>query len=113
MPRTAKGFASLALAAILSVGAIAAPLTSAAASANPAQARGMYFSAELAEPTDETTPIAGGQVFRCEGTTCIGPRSGDRPLRVCRDLQREVGTIASFTVDGEAMSESALANCNR
>jgi len=108
MPKTAQGFVSIALAAVLSAGALAAPLTSATAS----QSGSGYFSAQLAEPTDETTPIAGGVVFRCEGSTCTGPRSGDRPLRVCSELRREVGTIANFTANGEAISERMLARCN-
>jgi len=51
-------------------------------------------------------------VFRCDGTTCTGPRSGDRPLRVCSQLRRQVGTIASFTSGGEALPDSRLARCN-
>ncbi|KLI65164.1 CC_3452 family protein [Aurantiacibacter marinus] len=102
-------FAVTSLAALLSFGAIAAPVTTATASS---QARGSYFSVQLAEPTDEATAIAGGVVFACEGVTCTGPRSGDRPLRVCSELRRKVGTIASFTANGEAISDSLLARCN-
>ena len=107
MKSTAQ-FAAIALSAALSFGSIAAPLSGAEAS----QPRSNHFSAQLVEPTEEDTAIAGGVVFRCEGTTCIGPRSGDRPLRVCSELRREVGTIASFTINGEAMSDRMLGRCN-
>ena len=102
-------FATATLTAILALGAFAAPLSTATASP---QARGSFFTVELAQPTEETRAIAGGVQFRCEGTSCTGPRSGDRPLRVCSELRREVGTIASFTAGGESIAESQLARCN-
>lgn len=105
-------FANSALIAILSLSAIAAPLTSAMASTTPAQVRSSYFTVELAQPTTEAQAIAGGVVFTCEGTSCTGPRSGDRPLRVCSELRREVGQIASFAVRGEPVSADLLARCN-
>lgn len=77
-----------------------------------AQSGGAYFTVELAAPASEQRVIAGGVVFNCEGTTCVGPRSRTRPLRVCSELRREVGTIVSFTADGEALPESRLARCN-
>ncbi|AKQ43146.2 hypothetical protein CP97_04045 [Aurantiacibacter atlanticus] len=106
MPRSAI----FSFAALLSLGAIAAPVSTAIAF--PGQASGPYFAVELAEPTDETRAIAGGVVFTCEGTTCAGPRSGDRPIRVCSELRRNIGEITSFAVQGEPISESQLARCN-
>ncbi|WP_340587447.1 CC_3452 family protein [Erythrobacter alti] len=97
---------------VLSLAAIAAPLAASSAPQTPVPAPASYFTAELAQPTDENRVIAGGVVFNCEGTACTGPRSRDRELRVCRELRREVGTIASFTVAGEALPESQLARCN-
>ncbi len=100
-------FASITLAALLPLAAMAAPTTLLASSNN-----GHYFNARLVEPTDETTAIAGGVVFRCDGGSCTGPRSGDRPLRVCTELRREVGQIASFEVRGEPVAASLLERCN-
>ena len=105
-------FATTATAALLALGAIATPLNSASASQVPAHTGSSYFAIELVQPTEETRAIAGGVQFRCEGTTCTGPRSRDRALRVCSELRREVGAIASFTADGETLSESQLARCN-
>lgn len=105
MPR----FTFAALAFAMSLSAFASPLTA----HTPAQTTAVpYFSVELAQPTGEAQAIAGGVVFRCEGTTCTGPRSGDRPLRVCSELRREVGTIASFAVRGEPVAADLLARCN-
>lgn len=96
---------SLVLASLALAGA-AAPV------ALQAQNSGPYFSAELAAPSDEDRVIAGGVVFACTDNTCVGPRSNDRPLRVCTQLRREVGTITSFTVNGEAMDPAMLGRCN-
>ncbi len=94
------------LSAALALSGALAPAALQARSAAP------WFTAELAQPTSEDEVIAGGVVFRCEGTTCTGPRSGDRPLRVCSQLRRQVGTIASFTAGGETLPDSRLARCN-
>lgn len=73
---------------------------------------GAFFTAQLEAPTSEERVIAGGVVFRCEGTTCVAPRSSTRPLRVCSELRREVGTITSFNAGGEELAEARLARCN-
>ncbi|MGB3166814.1 MAG: hypothetical protein WBA68_08580 [Alteraurantiacibacter sp.] len=90
---------------------LAATLSLASIAATPAPIS-PYYEAELAAPTDETRAIAGGVVFACEGNVCRGPQSNSRDLRVCSQLRREVGPIASFTVRAEAMSEADLARCN-
>lgn len=99
-------FASTLIAAVLPLAALAAP------AAVDARSNGTWFTVELATPTEQSRAIAGGVVFHCEGATCIAPRSGDRPLRVCSELRREVGAIASFTAGGDAMNEQMLARCN-
>ena len=71
-----------------------------------------WFTVELSAPASEASVIAGGVLFRCEGTTCTAPRSTERPLRVCSELRRELGQIASFTANGEAMAADRLARCN-
>ena len=77
-----------------------------------ASAPAPHYVAELVRPTSESQAIAGGVMFRCEGTRCTGPRSGHRPLRVCSQLQREVGEIASFRAGDEALSAERLEACN-
>ncbi len=97
------------LAALLSVSALGMGLAAAPAGA---QGSAPYFRAELVNPADEARVIAGGVLWRCEGTSCIAPENGKRPLRVCRDLNREVGKLSSFSINGEALAEDRLARCN-
>ena len=76
-------------------------------------ADGPFYTAELVQPTDETTLVAGGVAWSCKGTKCIANRGPSRPLRICRKLQRDVGEIAAFTADGEKLTEERLASCNK
>lgn len=85
----------------------------AAISPAPAQAAdGPYYRAELAAPAKDTRAIAGGIAWTCAGTTCVAGKGTSRPLRVCRELQRQVGTVASFTTKGEVLEDEKLAKCN-
>lgn len=77
-----------------------------------AQGSSAYFRAELASPAEEGQTIAGGVLWRCNGTSCSAAQTGKRPLRVCRDLQRELGAVTKFEVNGEALDEDKLARCN-
>ncbi|GMM92221.1 hypothetical protein [Qipengyuania sp. MTN3-11] len=107
LPRKANiGAISLALSwTALSFGAAITPA--------PAQAAdGPHYLVELTAPAKDTRAIAGGVAWKCEGRTCVAGKSTSRPLRVCRELQREVGTIATFTAKGEALAAEDLARCN-
>lgn len=97
-----------ACASVLAMAAFVLPTTLEARPAPP-----VHFVAELAAPAEEPRAIAGGVVFHCEGARCIAPRSGDRPIRVCRELKREVGQIASFTFGGNTLDAQQLEQCNR
>ncbi len=77
-----------------------------------AQGSSAYFRAELAAVAEETQTIAGGVLWRCDGTSCSAAQNGKRPLRVCRDLQRQLGAVTSFEVDGLALDAETLARCN-
>ncbi len=97
---------TLAIAATLALSGALAPASAQTRDSAP------FFTAELAQPARTDRAIAGGVLFRCEGSTCTAPRSRDRSLRVCSELRREVGTIASFSANGTPLSESQLARCN-
>lgn len=79
----------------------------------PVQAgNGAYYTAELAQPATDARVVAAGVAWSCEGTSCAAGKGMQRPLRVCRGLQREFGEVISFTAEGEALSEAELAKCN-
>ncbi|MBX7482833.1 CC_3452 family protein [Qipengyuania qiaonensis] len=91
----------------LTFGAAIAP------TAAEAKTGGAFYTVELAQPVAEkTTTIAGGVAWACQGTTCVAQKGNSRPLRVCRELQREHGQIASFTAKEEALDADNLAKCN-
>ena len=69
-------------------------------------------TAELAAPASETTVIAGGLAWNCAGTQCVATKGTSRPIRICNQLKRDVGTIVSFTANGEALDADKLAQCN-
>lgn len=73
---------------------------------------GPYYTAILAQPTDDDRAIAGGIAWACEGNTCVANKGSSRPARICRGLAREMGEITAFTANGEAMTEDKLAKCN-
>jgi hypothetical protein len=104
LPRISRFAASAVLA--LGLGLSLTPL------AAFAQGEGPHFRAQLAQAATQDRTIAGGVVWRCADTTCTAPRSGGRPLRMCRDLRREMGQIISFEVAGVALAAEDLARCN-
>lgn len=85
-------------------------LAPAPAMAQPATAA--YYKAELSQPAKDPRPIAGKVVWNCQGTTCVAPRGTSRPLRICRELFRKVGTLNSFSAKGEALESKSLERCN-
>ncbi len=95
---------------LVAAGLVLATLTMPAAA--PARDDGPYFTAELANEAAGTNAIAGGVVWTCQGTNCVAPRTGTRPLRVCRELQRKQGTITAFTAGNETFDADQLARCN-
>ena len=69
---------------------------------------------KLAEPVAErTTTVAAGVAWACQGTTCVARKGSSRPLRMCRELQREHGEITAFVADEKALDADKLAQCNR
>ncbi len=106
---------SLNLGAVVAAVAYTSLTFGAAIVPTPAEARSStpFYTVELAQPVAErTTTIAGGVAWQCEGSTCIAAKSNSRPLRVCRELQREHGDIASFAAQDEKLDAEALARCN-
>ncbi len=108
LPRPANiGAIGLALTwTALSFGTAIAPAPAQAASS------GAFYTAELVQPTEESRMVAGGVAWACEGTKCTGTKGTSRPMRMCRELQRKVGEVASFTAKGKELDADKLARCN-
>lgn len=77
-----------------------------------AQGEGPHFRAQLAAPAAQARNVAGGVVWRCAEASCTAPRTGTRPLRMCRELRNELGQVVSFEVAGVALTTEDLARCN-
>lgn len=92
----------------LTIGTLVAPTPAAAATG----ASEPFYTAELSKPATRNTVVAGGVAWSCKGTKCVAPKGNSRPLRICRELQKEHGDIAAFTAKGEQLAEEALAKCN-
>lgn len=105
LPRTTAALLLASGWTALTFGAAIAPAPAAASSAT-------IYTAELAAPAQDTRVVAGKTLWKCTGTTCVTQETGSRPGRLCRDLQRKVGTVSAFTIAGEAVNEETLARCN-
>lgn len=98
-------FASALVYTALTFGAATAPA--------PALAdNGPYYTAQLAQPAEDNRVVAGGVAWACQGTTCVANKGSSRASRICRGLKREIGEIASFTANGEELTEEKLDRCN-
>lgn len=71
-----------------------------------------YYHAELAQPASQQRVVAGDLVWSCDGTSCVANKGASRPLRVCREVNRKLGEVATFTAKGEALPAEDLAKCN-
>lgn len=106
-PSTKLGvFGAAILYSAATLGTLVAPTAAEAKSSGP------FYKAELSQPATERTVIAGGVAWTCKGTTCVAPKGTSRPLRVCRELQRDTGDILAFTAKGKSLDEAKLAKCN-
>jgi hypothetical protein len=98
--------------ALVAAAILATALTGTAAVAsmsNPAVAK-------LEAPLDRASNdiVAAGVVWACEGDTCSSRLDRRAPVaRDCAQLAREVGRVASFSVDGVELDAEGLATCNR
>lgn len=108
LPNNAKGVAAFAALAwtALSFGAAITPTPASAGETGP------FYRAELAAPAAEARPIAGGVAWSCSDTRCAAGKGKSRPVIVCARLAKEVGPVASFVANGEALDEEQLARCN-
>lgn len=99
-------FSAAILYTMVGFGTLAAPVSA------EAKASGPFYTAELSQPAAERIVVAGGVAWTCEGTSCVAAKGTSRPLRICRELQRDTGEILAFTAKGEELEAAKLAKCN-
>jgi hypothetical protein len=67
----------------------------------------------LSAPTTQDHIVFDGAVWRCKADVCRSTKVKSLPpLRSCKRLARELGTITSFGYRGVSLSEAQLAECN-
>ena len=71
-----------------------------------------HYRAELSAPAPKSQVVAGGLLWRCEGTECRAAKDNSRPLTVCRKLAKETAAIVRFTAAGSDLPADELARCN-
>ena len=76
-----------------------------------APAAAANYSATLGAPTTARF-ITGDITWNCGPAACQGATEESRPIVLCQSLAKRAGRIDSFLVDGRALSDSDLANCN-
>ncbi|HEX6376640.1 MAG TPA: hypothetical protein VFZ91_13080 [Allosphingosinicella sp.] len=70
------------------------------------------YRAEPASPPTAARLIVKDIVWKCGAAGCVAARSNSRPAIDCSALAHEVGTLRSFTVEGQALDPAALEKCN-
>jgi hypothetical protein len=74
------------------------------------------YNATLAQALSaQKVVVIDDNLFRCNDSTCIlasPPTSSTGDTRTCRALQRKVGALTSYVVDGKAFDPEKLAKCN-
>ncbi len=99
-------FRSLTLAA-----ATAASLLIAIAPVMAQAPTGYYVATPAAAPASANLVIR-TTVWKCNGGVCAAPKAPQRDAILCELVVREVGQLTSFTVQGTAFDDAALAKCN-
>jgi hypothetical protein len=73
------------------------------------------YTATLAQPlATKKELIVNGNMFRCDGSTCILVSRPDDPgsLHTCRALQHQVGVLTAYGAAGVEFDAAKLAQCN-
>src|SRR5215471_7828429 len=82
-----------------------------------AHAATVYRSeAKLAAPaTQPVSTVIADASWRCDGEACVGERahaSLDNPMKQCRKVAAQFGTLAAFATDGQKFDAGDLKSCN-
>ena len=104
MNRIVASAAALATTAFLFVAATAAPAF--------AQGATGYTLVPASAPASSASWVASDVIWKRSGEGYTAPKANSRAAVVCAQAAKKVGKVSSFTADGEAFDEAALAKCN-
>jgi hypothetical protein len=80
--------------------------------ATPAVASSHYHAQPVAKPA-ATKLVLRDMIWSCGDAGCsAATKSSSRPAIVCEVLVKEVGSLRSFSVAGQALSAEQLEKCN-
>lgn len=84
------------------------------ATTTPAFAQGSagYRLIPATAPATGESLVASDVIWKRAGEGYVAPKANSRAAIVCAQAARKIGKVASFTADGEAFDEAALAKCN-
>ena len=77
-----------------------------------APASAATYAGKPAAPSNEAKFVARDIVWTLAGGTYQGRTEESRPQVLCQSLAKRAGRLESFTVNGQAFAEAALAKCN-
>lgn len=89
-----------------------APLFAIAAVLVTAPAAATIYSAKPAVQPESARIIARDISWNCSSATCLGRTEESRPAILCEGLAKRAGRLESFTANGRAFGQAALAKCN-
>jgi hypothetical protein len=71
-----------------------------------------YYTATPATPPAKPSLIAGSMIWTCHGGVCTAPKGTSRDAIVCEQVVKRIGAVTTFSANGAAFDDSALAKCN-
>lgn len=84
------------------------------ATTSPAFAQGSagYSIVPVVAPASGQPLISSDVIWKRLGGGYVAPKANSRPAIVCAQAAKKIGKVASFTAEGQAFDEAALAKCN-
>ena len=84
------------------------------ATTSPAFAQGGvgYHVVPAVAPASGEAWVASDVIWKRSGEGYVAPQANSRPAIVCAQAAKKIGKVVSFTAQGEAFDEAALAKCN-
>ena len=76
-----------------------------------AASAGYYNATPVAAPAKPSL-IAGSMMWKCDGGVCSAAKATSRDAIVCEQVVKRLGAVSTFSANGAAFDEAALAKCN-